>query len=130
MHTYEIAGTKSSPTVRFDPVLHRLSITGQSYPENAYKFYEPILEWLNGYLTRLSPETETVAEFRIPYMNTSSTKCIMMLLDKLDAAYSQGMRVSVRWTYNRDNESEFECAEELKEDLTLPFDIVAVEDPS
>lgn len=125
---YVTQGTKSSPSVDFDPVANRLSVNGQSYPENAFKFYEPILEWTDDYLSRLSPNEEAVAEFHIPYMNTSSTKCLMMLLDKLENAFVRGLRISVKWICSRDNESEIECAEELKEDLSLPFDIILQED--
>ncbi|MEF3306109.1 DUF1987 domain-containing protein [Paenibacillus sp. GYB003] len=128
MQPYTIAGTKSSPAVDFNPADNVLTLIGQSYPENAFKFYEPILEWLDDYLAQLSPEDEAVARFQIPYMNTSSTKCLMMLLEKLDGAYAQGKRVAVRWSCNPENEGEFECAEELKEDLSLPFDIIALED--
>ncbi|GAA3407644.1 DUF1987 domain-containing protein [Paenibacillus hodogayensis] len=127
MLPYRIEGTKSSPAVDFDPIANRLFVSGQSYPENAFKFYEPILEWLSAYLAELPRETETVAEFQIPYMNTSSTKCLMMVLDKLDTAYADGHSIRVRWICNPDNESEFECAEELKEDLSLPFVITAQE---
>lgn len=127
MQRYFIAETKSSPTVDFDPQANLLSLVGQSYPENAFKFYEPILEWVDGYLVQLSQEDEAILEFQMPYMNTSSTKCLMMLLDKFDYAYSQGKRVAVRWICNADNESEYECAEELKEDLSLPFDILTKE---
>ncbi|MDF2716731.1 MAG: hypothetical protein K0R28_3656 [Paenibacillus sp.] len=128
MQRYFIAETKSSPAVDFDPATHLLSLIGQSYPENAFKFYEPILEWVDGYLARLPHDIEAILEFQMPYMNTSSTKCLMMLLDKFDSAYSQGKRVAVRWICNADNESEFECAEELKEDLSLPFDILTKEE--
>jgi hypothetical protein len=127
MQRYFISETKSSPAIDFDPATNLLALIGQSYPENAFKFYEPILEWADGYLAQLSPDIEAILEFQMPYMNTSSTKCLMMLLDKFDSAYSQGKRVAVRWICNADNESEFECAEELKEDLSLPFDILTKE---
>ena len=127
MQRYFIGSTKSSPTVDFDPAANLLSLVGQSYPENAFKFYEPILEWVDRYLIQLPPEDEAILEFQMPYMNTSSTKCLMMLLDKFDSAYSQGKRVAVRWMCNADNESEYDCAEELNEDLRLPFDILTKE---
>ena len=128
MKRYYAEATKSSPSIDFLPEANRLLVSGQSYPENAFKFYEPVLEWMDEYLTQLSADELVTAEFQIPYMNTSSTKCLMMLLDKLEGAYKSGKRITVRWICNRDNESEFECAQELKEDLTLPFDIIAKED--
>ncbi|MBD2866730.1 DUF1987 domain-containing protein [Paenibacillus oceani] len=127
MEPLHLVATKSTPAVSFDENTRVLAITGQSYPENAFKFYEPIFEWIDSYLSRLPSDTELAIEFQMPYINTSSTKCLMMLLDKFDTAYMDGKRVGVRWYCSPDNESEFECAEELKEDLRLPFDIIAKE---
>lgn len=124
MIALHIEATKSSPEVRFDPVTGTLSISGQSYPENALKFYEPLLNWLDNYLVQMNQETVVSIELHLPYINTSSTKCFMMLLEKLDRAFAAGKAVEVRWYYNEENEAEQECAEEFKEDLNLPFAIL------
>ena len=61
MRELYIEKTKSTPEVRFDPQNNKLAINGQSYPENAFKFYEPIFTWLEEYLqdarqgARISP---------------------------------------------------------------------------
>lgn len=120
----QIEGTRSTPEVRFDPERHILAIRGQSYPENAFAFYEPLLKWLDEYLAELTAETTVEIELQLPYINTTSTKCFLMFLEKLDEAFKEGKRVSVRWLYDEENESELECAEEFKEDLDLPFEIV------
>jgi hypothetical protein len=120
-----IEATKSSPRVEGDTAGHKLTINGQSYPENAFKFYEPVLDWAEGFLQEAA--APVIVELMLPYINTSSTKCLLMLLEKFDAAYESGKTVEVRWYYNRDNESELECAEEFKEDLRLPFHIVPKE---
>ncbi|WP_276354587.1 DUF1987 domain-containing protein [Cohnella caldifontis] len=122
-HVY-IEGTRSTPEVDFDPELHVLSIRGQSYPENAFAFYEPLLKWLDEYLADLNAESTVEIELQLPYINTTSTKCFLMMLEKLDEAFKQGKQVGVRWLYDEDNESELECAEEFKEDLLLPFRIL------
>jgi len=124
MERFYIPGTKTTPEVLFDPAEGRLAITGQSYPENAFKFYEPLLAWVDGYLAGMSRETLVAIELQLPYINTSSTKCFMLLLEKLDDAHRAGKQVRIRWYYDADNESELECAEEFKEDLELPFELV------
>jgi hypothetical protein len=120
-----IQATRSTPEIRFDPDNHHLAIEGQSYPENAFTFYQPLLQSLDSYLEELTEEGELTVELRLPYINTSSTKCFLMLLEKLDQAYADGKKISVHWIYDEDNESELECAEEFKEDLSLPFHITA-----
>lgn len=128
MEKLSIAQTKSTPEVEFNPDTGLLYISGQSYPENAYKFYEPILTWLGDYLDTVNEDTTLLIDLHLPYINTSSTKCFMMLLEKLDNAYQSGKKIQVQWRYNADNESELECAEEFKEDLSIPFHIIPKED--
>lgn len=119
-----IAATKSTPGIDFNPVTNVLQIQGQSYPENAFAFYEPVMDWTDAFIERLEPDSPVRIELHLPYINTSSTKCFMMLLEKFEEAHSSGKRVSILWYCNEDNESEQECAEEFKEDLTLPFEII------
>ncbi len=128
MDKLSIVATKSTPEIVFDPISGLLSISGQSYPENAYKFYEPLLNWLEDYLIIMQEDTTVLIDLHLPYINTSSTKCFMMLLEKLDNAYLTGKKIQVQWRYNVDNESELECAEEFKEDLSIPFQIIPKEE--
>lgn len=128
MDKLSIVATKSTPEIEFNPISGLLSISGQSYPENAYKFYEPLLNWLEDYLKIMQEDTTVLIDLHLPYINTSSTKCFMMLLEKLDNAYLTGKKIQVQWRYNVDNESELECAEEFKEDLSIPFQIIPKED--
>jgi hypothetical protein len=117
----EIEATKSSPDVLFDAGNRVLRISGQSYPENAFKFYEPVLEWVDRYLAESDPAEPTVVELALPYVNTSSAKCLMQLFDRLETSFEAGRLIEVRWYYNEDHERELESAEDFQEDLTLPF---------
>ena len=128
MEALVIEQTKSTPEIHFDPVNNLLSIKGQSYPENSFKFYEPVFAWLDEYLASVETQVTVRIYFHMPYINTSSSKCIMMLLEKLESAHQQGRKVSVRWYYDEENEMALECAEEFKEDLELKFDIQPVEE--
>lgn len=123
-----IEKTKSTPEIYLDPVQHRLSIKGQSYPENSFKFYEPVLTWMDGYLAQVEQLVVVEIDFHMPYINTSSSKCLMMLLDKLEVAYRLGKKISVLWYYDKENETALECAEDFKEDLTMPFEFKALEE--
>lgn len=128
MQPLYIDKTKSTPGIHFDPQNAKLRIVGQSYPENAFKFYEPVFAWLDKYLAEVEREVVLEIYFHLPYINTSSSKCMMMLLEKLEDAYVTGRKVVVRWYYDLENDTALECAEEFKEDLTLPFEISPVEE--
>lgn len=117
--------TKSTPLVDFDVARDLLQIKGQSYPEDAFLFFKPLLEWLKEYLAGKVGQ-DVRLEVTLTYTNTSSSKCIMMILDLLEDAADQGVNVKLKWICNVHNEYEQECAEEFKEDYTFPFEIVLV----
>jgi len=128
MKSLLIEKTKSTPEIQFDLESYKLRIEGQSYPENAFKFYEPVFAWLDNHLRQIEQEVVLEIYFHMPYINTSSSKCVMMLLDKLENAYQEGQKIAVRWYYDVENETALECAEEFKEDLSIPFEITPVEE--
>ncbi|MDP4094004.1 MAG: DUF1987 domain-containing protein [Bacillota bacterium] len=115
---------KATPQIDFDMDTRILIIKGQSYPENAFKFYEPVFNWLDDFLTQIQDERQIRLELSLPYVNTSSSKCIMMLLEKFEEAKEQGRNILINWYYDKDNESELECAEEFKEFVDLEFNLI------
>lgn len=121
MNRLLIEPTKATPAIDFDPVTGVLKLQGQSYPENAFKFYEPLFTWLDEFLSLGRP---VEIEIKLSYLNTSSSKCMLMLLDRFEESHQRGQQVTLNWTCDADNESEWECAEEFKEDVNFPFNIL------
>lgn len=127
MNNLIIEKTQSTPYINFDPVLRRLAISGESFPENAAKFYSPILEWLKLYIDRLDSSYEVVMEYEIVYFNSSTSKIFMTIFDMLDRAVEDGKKICVNWRCDEKNETAIECGEEFREDLNvLPFNIIKV----
>lgn len=121
MNDLHLEKTKDTPGIRYTADGSVLLIEGESYPENAFAFYTPVLEWLDAYLARASSLTLRV---RVPYMNSSSTKCTFDILDRLEAAHGDGKQVKVVWEFDADNPRAEELAEDFREDFTFPFEIV------
>jgi len=127
LETLIIEQTKSTPQVDFNAENRLLMLKGESYPENSFKFYEPILSWLDDFFTEIADDGEIKLEMSLPYINTSSSKCVLMMLEKLEEAKDNGRNVVVNWYYEEDNESEMECAEDFKEFVELEFNLIAVQ---
>jgi hypothetical protein len=117
-----LAASGSTPEVDFDPVTGVLRLVGESYPENAFEYFRPLLAWVSDYVA--ASTQPIVAEIALSYLNTSSIKSVMDLLDILEGAHRGGRTVSLRWSYADDNERALEMIEEFKEEVTLPFFIV------
>ena len=56
-------------------------------------------------------------DFELIYINSSSAKAIMMLMDKLDLAASKGAAVEIYWYYDKEDDTMQELGEEFGEDL-------------
>jgi len=122
MEEYYIEATKSSPEVTFDPEKNTLIIKGESYPENSFAFYKPIFELLE---KAVSNYNEFKLIIKVSYLNTSSTKSFMNLLDIAEEGYQKGGNISVDWYYEKDNEHSYELALDFKDYLEMPFNIIA-----
>ena len=110
--------------VDFDANSHRLSIIGESYPENTAEFYDSVFSWLEQYLDRDDTEAVTL-NLDIPYFNSSSSKVLMDLFDLFDEAVDAGKRITVNWMYDEEDDSTLEAGEEFQEDLeNLTFNFV------
>jgi hypothetical protein len=117
-----ITETETTPSVNGNVETGSLSIVGESFPNLAMRFYQPIMDWLQSYVQQATvPVTLT---FKLSYFNTSSSKCIINLLMLMEDAHNEGKTVKVEWCYQANEPNMRESGEELAEGLTLPFTLV------
>lgn len=126
MKDLKIEKTQSTPYIYFDSAKNLLVIRGESFPENAAKFYAPVLDWLKEYTDTLVDQIVTM-EFEIIYFNSSTSKIYMIIFDMMEERVKDGKNIRINWKCDKRNELAIECGEEFKEDLTeLPFNIIMV----
>lgn len=123
MNALNIPAGASTPGISADWAAGLLVMRGDSYPENSFEFFDPIIQWIEDYL-RLRSEALHL-ELRLVYMNTSSVKAMMDIFDMLEDAHGRGRAVSVAWYYDPRNERVLDLADEFREDCSFPFDIAA-----
>ncbi|MGD9504912.1 MAG: DUF1987 domain-containing protein [Syntrophobacteraceae bacterium] len=122
METLRLEATASTPLVLFDPGAGVFEIRGESYPENSMEFYRPVVDWLVDYLDGF--DGRFVLTVDTPYLNSSSVRYMMDLLDALESVHGAGKNVAVEWFCDEENERAFETAKELGEDMSFPFNII------
>ncbi|MCS6885934.1 MAG: DUF1987 domain-containing protein [Acidobacteriota bacterium] len=123
MENLFIEKTRATPAVRFDAASGVLEISGESYPENSMKFYQPVFSWLQQYLSET--DHPITFNFKLDYFNTSSSKCILNILEMLEQAHAQGRQISLNWYYQEDDEDMLESGQEFAEDLSLHFNFIS-----
>ena len=116
MQSLSIPASIRTPAIDFDFGNSHFKLSGESYPEDVTEFYHPVFSALDTYLATLGPGSCRF-DFELIYLNSSSAKAVMMLMDKLDAAAAKGATVDIYWFYDEKDDTMQELGEEFGEDL-------------
>lgn len=117
MQSISISASERSPEVEFNFAEGRLTLKGESYPEDVAAFYGPLLSALDRWLVEF-PATQAVRlDIELVYFNSSSAKALMNLLLLLEKAGAAGRRVEVNWHFTSDDDTMQEFGEDFSEDL-------------
>ena len=123
MENLKIEGTQYTPDINMD-INGEISMTGKSYPENTFEFYEPVMEWLEEYF-EAHAKSNTIVNMDINYFNSSSSKLFFDLFDLLEEN-SEKYNIEVNWIYDEEDESSLEAGEDFVDDFdTLHINLVS-----
>ena len=126
MNNLHIDSTQSTPSISADAHAGIIEMRGDSYPENSYELFSPVMQWIDDYLA--AADCKLVLNLHLLYLNTSSVKAMMDIFDMLEEAHRAKRAVEVNWYYDEQNERVAELAEEFKEDCSFPFVITSLAD--
>ncbi len=102
-----------------------IKLEGVSYPADAAEFFNPIFEWLETYIEQVGGPI--VMKLFINYLNTSSTKCLFDIIDRMEEYYNDDNTVQINWYYEKDDEDIKDIGLEFQEDMQLPFQVLSYE---
>ncbi len=136
MNILNIAATKKSPRVLFEPSKKLFEIKGNSRPENVRDFYYPIIESLRSYFDTLADEQKLIAEseddpfkfnFKLDYFNSSSAKFISDILVIVKDFYEKGIQFKVYWYFEDGDDDMKEVGEDFSDMISFPFNYIMVQ---
>lgn len=111
-----IAPTARSPQIDFDFAKGRFSLAGESYPEDAARFFGPLLQSVQDFIAT-EPGHELVFDLTLAYFNSSTAKALMNLFEMLERAAGRGIRVVINWHFAPDDDA----MREFGEDFSIDF---------
>lgn len=114
-----IAATPTSFGIEFLFKEGLLRFSGNSYPENAVDFFQPLLNWVVDYLQ--VPRQQTLVEYRVNYFNTSSSKYLFQIMELINAFHQKGNTVNVVWVSNEENDEMLETWREIMGELEMEY---------
>ena len=117
MRLLQIAATIRTAGVDFDPVTGRLVITGNSIPENADAFFQPLHDWVEEFHKNF----EGKVTFRVfmTYFNTATIRHIISLMRRLIHYY--GADLTIEWAFERGDEEIRDRGQDISEVVRFTF---------
>ena len=123
MDILSIKGTSQYPEILLNAETGEFEFSGNSLPEDAKGFYEPISNWIASYTK--SPREKTVVSFRMNYYNTPSSKILFLILKKLEAIHGSASNVKVLWYYPDDDIEMKYAGKDYSESIKIPFEFIS-----
>lgn len=118
----KIAGTDTTPEVNFDSRKNNLEISGCSVPENGMAFYSKLNNWLDNYL--ITNPNNIKVNIRLDYFNTTSSKCILDFLFRLQSYKTENIELQINWFFQDGDEDLEEAGLNYSEIIKIPFALI------
>lgn len=124
MENLKIIGEKNIffvPNVNFCVETGICELDGESYLENTFEFYAPLLKWLEDYMMYVNKPL--TFNFSLNYFNTASSRSILDILNILKQYEKQGGTVTVNWRVRDWDQDMKQDVEDFSSDSNLPIRI-------
>jgi len=109
------------PSVNFAVETGECEIAGESFLEDTAHFYNPLIQWLKEY-------TETGKQinfaFKLTYFNTSSSRCILDILNILKTYKGNGSEVHLSWHFDKKDRDMKEEVEDFMIEAGVEIELV------
>lgn len=115
MEYLRLEADKSTPFVELTPN-GEMIIRGRSIPEDPIAFYNPIIQMI----PKCNSKTFTL-EIHLDYMNTSSSKSILTLLETVKENFNS-TNITIKWVYESDDDDMLEIGKDYESIIHLPID--------
>jgi hypothetical protein len=114
------------PAVNFDASTGICEIRGESYMEEAYKFYTPLLSWLKEFtISESKPMTFNV---KLTYFNTNSSRLLLDIFDILKKSEDSGNSVKLNWYYETDDPDIMDEVEDFEIETGLHIHLIPIDE--
>jgi hypothetical protein len=120
MDELRIESTEDTPSIAFNEN-GNLSMSGRSLPEDAFSFYEPVLNWLKAYSA--NPAPQTIININLEYFNTASAKQVFKIVTML-SEIGKKQKVTVKWHYDEGDKDMHASGERFSKLSDIPFEFV------
>ncbi len=118
---YIIKRADDTPEIYLDYEKQEMKITGPSFPENSFEFYNQVLVWIDENTDKLD---RLVCSFDYLILSSASNKMLFEIMIKLLDLSKAGKDISIKWYYAKYDEDMYREGFGFKKHLTIPVELI------
>jgi len=111
------------PGVNFNFTTGVCVLSDESYMEESYSFYKPLMDWIMEYFTH---KNTMDFNFKFTYFNTSTSKMIIELLELLEQKRAEGNTIKINWHLPVDDPDMLVEVEDFEQDVQIEINKIIV----
>ncbi len=119
-----LKATPSTPEILLSEKTGKFYFIGKCFPQNAEKFFEPVIKWLEKYAE--NPNLFTIFVFQLKYFNTPTQQQLVKIM-KVIEKIAENSAVIVKWYYEAGNEDSLMFGIEFSQLFNIQFDLIEVD---
>jgi hypothetical protein len=125
MEDLYIRASNDSPEVDFKYTFNQLTISGEAYPEDAGRFFYPIIM---GLVDFLKVNTKPINfNFKLTYFNSASTKMLFNIFQLLNEHSAHQQTVTLNWIYDEEDDTIKDFGDDIAEEFpSIDFNAVTI----
>ncbi len=112
-----VKGSNVLPQIIYDPSIHEIGVSGWSFSERPMQVFEPVFQILENYMGK--PLT---LQYKLNCFNTATSKCLILLTEKIKVLQTSGIDVKVIWHFDSDDEETKEWGEDISSVTGFDFE--------
>jgi hypothetical protein len=122
---HEVKDAPYYPSVNFNVETGICEISGESYMEETFKFYSPLLDWIKHFLKESGKPL--ILNFKLTYFNTNSSRLILDILEIAKKNKETGKKILVNWFYDPGDPDMVDEVEDFQVESGLEINLIAQE---
>lgn len=121
MKELRIPPTKNTPEILLNPD-GIIRIKGRSIHENVNDYFEPVENWLTGYVSE--PADITCVDLNLEYFNSASAKVFIHMLQKITYVTLKNKKFVFNWYYEEGDDDILERGQYFASVLDVRFNFI------
>ncbi|WP_338814886.1 DUF1987 domain-containing protein [Bernardetia sp. Wsw4-3y2] len=111
------------PHINFDADAQHCLIEGESYLEDAFEFYDNLMNWFKEYF---KTNQKVVLDCKLSYFNTSSSRALLDLFRLLKEFQDEGKQITINWYYPEEDHDDMRVeGEDFMDESDIHLNIIS-----